>query len=177
MYAFVILDRDGVINEDSPDYIKSVDEWIPVPGSLEAIARLTKAGIDVYVATNQAGVARGKLTLESMHAIHRHMLRTIEDAGGRITDLRFCPHHPDDNCDCRKPRPGMLLALAESNNLDLCKGCYVGDSLKDLEAGESAGCTAVLVLTGKGESTLAQRPDHEAVYTDLQMFVDYILRD
>ena len=167
---FVILDRDGVINEDSPDYIKSPDEWIPIPGSIDAIRRLTKQGYDIYVATNQAGVARGRLTLEALLDIHRKMLDAVETAGGRIRDIRFCPHHPDDGCPCRKPRPGMLEDLAETHRLDLASGYYVGDSLTDLSAAEAAGCTGVLVLTGKGHETRRLRPRHEPVHADLAAF-------
>ncbi len=167
MNGFVILDRDGVINEDSPDYIKSADEWHPVPGSLEAIALLTRNGIQVFVATNQAGIARGKLTQINLDAIHEKMFREVESKGGRIVDLRFCPHHPDDNCRCRKPKPGLIKDLADAHDLDLSSGDYVGDSLKDLRAAEAAGCRGVLVLTGNGKETQQVRPHHEPVYENL----------
>ena len=139
MPAFVILDRDGVINEDSPNYIKSVDEWIPVPGSLQAIAKLTEAGYKVFIATNQAGIGRGKLTLVTLKKIHERMSIEIERFGGKIEDIQFCPHHPDDKCDCRKPKPGMLTNLAKTHDLDLTQGYFVGDSMKDLLAAEAAG--------------------------------------
>lgn len=171
MGSFVILDRDGVINADSADYIKSPEEWQPLPGSLEAISRLKQLGIPVYVATNQAGVARGKFTLETLQQIHHKMYAAVEAAGGLISDLRYCPHHPDDHCACRKPKPGLLLDLASSHNLEMKEGYYVGDSLKDLRAGESAGCTPVLVLTGNGETTRQLRPHHKPVYPDLLAFV------
>lgn len=174
MTVFVILDRDGVINEDSPDYIKTPAEWLPVPGSMEAIALLTRHNIDVFVATNQAGIARGRLTAESLASIHRKMTEAVTAAGGKIRDIRFCPHHPSDSCECRKPRPGMLLSLAETYQLDLAAGYYVGDSLKDLRAAESAGCPGVLVLTGNGVETYRLRPDHEPTFDNLLAFARHI---
>lgn len=167
MSGFVILDRDGVINEDSPDYIKSPEEWRPIDGSMEAIALLTSHQIQVFVATNQAGIARGKLTEESLLAIHQKMMREVESSGGVIVDLRYCPHHPSANCVCRKPKPGMLMDLAESYALTLSEGDYVGDSLKDLRAAEAAKCRGVLVLTGNGEETHHLRPNHEPVFENL----------
>lgn len=167
MSGFVILDRDGVINEDSPDYIKSPEEWHAVPGSLEAIALLSENNIRVFVATNQAGIARGKLTQASLDAIHEKMFREVEAAGGRIVDLRYCPHHPNDNCRCRKPRPGLLEDLAGAHDLDLAEGDYVGDSLKDLRAAEAAKCRGVLVLTGNGAETHQLRPHHEPTFENL----------
>lgn len=170
MGRFVILDRDGVINKDSVDYIKTADEWEPIDGSLEAIALLTVNKIDVYIATNQAGIARGKLTLDALDNIHKKMLAEVESAGGRIVDIKFCPHHPDERCQCRKPKPGLLEALSTIHQLDLTKGCYVGDSLKDLLAAEAASCVGVLVLTGNGIDTLEQRPTQEHVFQNLLAF-------
>lgn len=170
MTTSIILDRDGVINQDSPHYIKSADEWLPIPGSLEAIALLTNAGYHVYVATNQAGIARGKLSLQSLQHIHEKMYATVEKAGGKISDLRFCPHHPDDDCECRKPKPGLLLQLANAHQLTLAQSYFVGDSLKDLLAAEAAGCTGVLVLTGNGKETHQKQPTHEPVFADLLAF-------
>lgn len=175
MAAFVILDRDGVINEDSPAYIKSPEAWRPVPGSLEAIALLTQKGFDIYVATNQSGIARGLLPPELLTAIHDRMLRAVKDAGGHITDIRFCPHHPRDKCRCRKPKPGMLLDLAASHGLNLAGSPFVGDSLRDLECAEAAGCLPVLVRTGNGEQTLSQRPGHQPVYDDLLAFAQALV--
>ncbi len=177
MTPFVILDRDGVINHDSPDYIKSPDEWIPIPGSLEAIALLTEKGFDVYVASNQAGIARGKLTLESLTEIHLKMHAEVEALGGRIKDIKFCPHHPDEDCDCRKPKPGLLVQLAEAHGLTLSGNPYVGDSLKDLRAAEAAGCQAVLVMTGNGEETLHLRPRHEPTFNDLLGFAEHLVSE
>ena len=170
MASFVILDRDGVINQDSSDYIKSADEWVPISGSLEAIALLTSNNIDVYIATNQAGVARGKLALDDLESIHKKLVHEVKTAGGRIVDIKFCPHHPDENCWCRKPNPGMLEDLATTHQLNLKEGCYVGDSLKDLRAAASVGCNGVLVLTGNGIETQKLRPNHEYVFSDLLAF-------
>ena len=175
MAPFVILDRDGVINADSPDYIKSASEWLPLPGSVEAIARLTAAGYQVFVATNQAGIARGKLSLSALESIHQRMLNEVSAAGGSIVDIQYCPHHPDDQCQCRKPQPGMLLTLAARHDLDLREGYFVGDSAKDLEAAAAADCQGVLVLTGNGKETLRSFPDHQATFTDLAEFVDHLL--
>ena len=175
MSAFVILDRDGVINQDSPEYIKSVEAWLPISGSLESIAALNQAGIKVFVATNQAGVARGKLTLTSLHEIHQHMLKAVKFGGGLISDIRYCPHHPDELCECRKPKPGLLLQLSVKHHLDLSEGYYVGDSEKDLDAASAAGCTGVLVLTGNGRATHKSRPDHSLVFDDLMDFTRYLI--
>lgn len=176
MKSFVILDRDGVINEDSPDYIKTPDEWIPIAGSLDAIATMTSAGVDVFVATNQAGIARGKLTADSLSAIHQKMQDAVVKAGGELKGICHCPHHPNDNCDCRKPKPGMLRNLAETHGLELSAGYYVGDSLKDLRAAEAAGCTGVLVLTGNGRETLRLRPNHQPVHDSLLQFAQWLIR-
>ena len=170
MGTFVILDRDGVINEDSVDYIKSADEWVALPGSLEAIALLTSNNIEVYVATNQAGIARGKMTLDALNSIHEKLLREVEKTGGRIVDIKYCPHHPDEKCWCRKPNPGLLEDIAATYELSLKEGCYVGDSLTDLEAAESAGCSGILVLTGNGIETRKLRPLHSPIFRDLLAF-------
>ena len=170
MLSFVILDRDGVINQDSVDYIKSADEWVALPGSMEAIALLTSNNIEVYIATNQAGVARGKLTLDALDKIHKKLLHEVEKRGGRIVDIKYCPHHPNEQCWCRKPNPGLLEEIAATYELRLKEGCYVGDSLKDLEAAEAAGCSGILVLTGNGIETQKLRPLHLAVFSDLLAF-------
>ena len=167
MKKFVILDRDGVINEDAPDHIKSPEEWVPVPGSLEAIALLSARGFDIYVATNQSGIARGFLSLDDLSAIHEKLIAAVQKAGGAIRDIRFCPHHPDDDCICRKPRPGLLLDLARDHGLDLKQGDFVGDSPRDLEAAKAAPCRGVLVLTGNGRETRRNWPHHEPVHADL----------
>jgi D-glycero-D-manno-heptose 1,7-bisphosphate phosphatase len=173
----VILDRDGVINEDSDDYIKSPEEWQPIPGSLAAIARLHRAGWRVIVATNQSGVARGLFSIDTLMRIHEKMYRAVSDAGGLIDAVFFCPHHPDDNCLCRKPRPGLLFDIASRLRIDLSGVPLVGDSLRDLEAARAAGATPLLVRTGKGTSTL----DHPGldpavpVFRDLAAAVDALL--
>lgn len=173
--SFVILDRDGVINHDSPDYIKSPDEWIPIDGSLEAITLLSQAGVDVYVATNQAGIARGKLDLEALAAIHGKMNAAVRSLGGVIKDISYCPHHPDDGCGCRKPEPGMLLQLAREHGLDLPGQPFVGDSFKDLLAAEAAGCLPVLVKTGKGADTAHRKATPDHIYDDLMSYVEDLM--
>ncbi len=171
----VILDRDGVINFDSPDYIKSADEWEPIPGSLDAITRLTQAGIAVYIATNQAGVARGIFEMNSLEAIHEKLIEAVTSSGGVISGIEFCTHHPDDRCDCRKPAPGMLHRIAERSGIALAGQYFVGDSVKDVEAAEAAGCQPVLVLTVIGRATREERPDVAQVFDDLSAFADALL--
>lgn len=173
----VILDRDGVINEDSDEYIKSVDEWIPVPGSLEAIARLNRAGWRVAVATNQSGVARGLFDIDTLTRIHDKMHRLVEQAGGAIEAVFFCAHGPDDGCNCRKPRPGLLQEIAARLRVDLQDVPVVGDSLRDIEAARAVGAQPILVRTGKGMRTLAKLgPDAGiAVYADLKEVADALI--
>ena len=155
----VILDRDGVINEDSDAFIKSPEEWIPIPGSIEAIAALTQANIPVFVATNQSGIARGYFNLEALNAIHEKMNALIEQAGGHIQKIVFCPHGPDDGCDCRKPKPGLILECLAEAIVAASETLVIGDSLRDLEAGKTADCQTCLVLTGKGSKTLIKNPE------------------
>lgn len=150
----IILDRDGVINEDSDAYIKSPDEWHPIPGSLEAIARLVKAGYRIAVATNQSGVARGLFDMATLASIHEKMHQAVAAAGGRIDAVFFCPHAADAQCHCRKPQPGMLEEILRRFEADARQVTVVGDSLRDLEAAASIGCRPVLVLTGKGRTTM-----------------------
>jgi D-glycero-D-manno-heptose 1,7-bisphosphate phosphatase len=145
MIKLVILDRDGVINRDSPHYIKSPQEWHPIPGSLEAIARLNKASIKTAVATNQSGVARGYYTLETLVEIHQSMLESLKKAGGHLDALFFCPHHPDKQCECRKPKPGMLLDIARYLNIDLKDAVMIGDAKRDMEAAISAGTKGIFI--------------------------------
>jgi D-glycero-D-manno-heptose 1,7-bisphosphate phosphatase len=149
----VVLDRDGTINVDSDQYIKSPAEWKPIKGSLEAIARLTQAGWHVVVATNQSGIGRGLFDMATLNAIHDSMHRTVHQAGGRIDAVFFCPHADASNCECRKPKPGMLLEIAKRMNVELDGVPMVGDSLRDLQAAAAAGAKPVLVLTGKGRKT------------------------
>lgn len=146
----VFLDRDGVINENRADHVKSWSEFQFVPGAPEAIAQLAQAGIKTFVVTNQAIVNRGVVSSEALDAINREMVRQIEQSGGRIEDVVYCPHRPEEHCRCRKPAPGLLLTLAQRHGLDLRDSVIIGDALNDVEAGLAAGCTAILVLTGRG---------------------------
>lgn len=149
----VILDRDGVINYDSPSYIKSPDEWKPIPGSLEAIARLNHSGYRVVVATNQSGIGRGLFEIATLNAIHDKMHRALARVGGRIDAVFYCPHAQDANCECRKPKPGLLREIAHRFNVDLKDVPSIGDSMRDLQASAAVGARPILVLTGKGEAT------------------------
>lgn len=176
----IILDRDGVINQDSDNFIKSPDEWIPIDGSLEAIARLNQAGYRVVVATNQSGVARGLFTMQTLNAIHQKMHRMAGLVGADIDTVFFCPHAADDHCECRKPKPGMFLEIAKRLGVDLHKGVVtVGDSLRDLQAGSTAGCIPYLVLTGKGNKTLDKGglPPGTKVFPNLAAVVDSLLQE
>jgi len=150
----VILDRDGVINLDSEHYIKSPEEWKPIAGSLEAIARFTQAGFRVVVATNQSGVGRGLFNMATLNATHDKMHKAVNQLGGRIDAVFFCPHAQDAGCACRKPQPGMLLEIAGRFNVALAGVPAIGDSLRDLQAASAAGARPILVLTGKGQQTL-----------------------
>ncbi len=169
----VILDRDGVINHDSDQYIKSPDEWRPIEGSLEAIARLNQWGWRVVVASNQSGIGRGLFGMDMLNAINDKMVRRLAEVGGRLDAIFFCPHAADSTCDCRKPRPGMLLQIAERFNVDLNGVPMVGDSLRDLQAGMAVGCTPYLVLTGKGQKTCEDPalPPDTRIYPDLATVV------
>jgi D-glycero-D-manno-heptose 1,7-bisphosphate phosphatase len=149
----VILDRDGVINEDSDAYIKSVAEWIPIPGSIEAIAQLSKAGWTVAVATNQSGIARGYYDLTTLDAMHARLRALVAEQGGEVGLIVYCPHGPDQGCDCRKPKPGMLRTIASHYAVDLHGIWFVGDSKGDLEAAVAVDSQPVLVMTGKGQKT------------------------
>ncbi|MEZ5659685.1 MAG: D-glycero-beta-D-manno-heptose 1,7-bisphosphate 7-phosphatase [Burkholderiaceae bacterium] len=150
----LILDRDGVINHDSDAYIKSPDEWRPIEGSPEAIARFTNAGWRVMVATNQSGIGRGLFDLETLASIHAKMHATVQAAGGQIDAVFFCPHPDSAQCECRKPRPGMILEILSRTGAAPTDVIMVGDSLRDMEAGQAAGVRTVLVLTGNGQRTL-----------------------
>ncbi len=154
----ILLDRDGVINEDSPEFIKSPEEWCPIPDSLEAIARLTASGFRVVVISNQSGLARGLLDLETLKAIHGKMLKAVAQADGRIEAIYYCPHGPDDECQCRKPKPGLLLQFAADFKADLHRTLLIGDSWRDVAAAQTVGAHAILVKTGKGQMTLRQHP-------------------
>jgi D-glycero-D-manno-heptose 1,7-bisphosphate phosphatase len=173
----VILDRDGVINEDSDDYIRCVADWRPLPGSLEAIAALHRAGFTIAIASNQSGVGRGLIAEQELERIHRHMVRAIEAAGGAVAGIYFCPHTPEDGCECRKPRPGLLLRIAADFGVDLAGVWFIGDKRSDLEAARAAGALPVLVRTGYGEATLAQLDDRTImVHSDLASAVGALLK-
>ncbi len=149
----LILDRDGVINEDSDAYIKSVQEWIPIPGSIEAIAQLSKAGWTVAVATNQSGIARGYYDLATLDAMHARLRALVAEQGGEVGLIVYCPHGPDEGCACRKPKPGMLQTIASHYATALQDVWFVGDSKGDLEAAAAVDSQPVLVMTGKGQKT------------------------
>ena len=165
----IILDRDGVINYDSDRFIKSPEEWRPIPGSLEAIARLTQDGYRVIVATNQSGVSRGLLDMATLNAINSRMHKAVSQAGGRIEAIFYCPDNAESNSPCRKPEPGMFLAIAERFNVSLKNVPAVGDSLRDLQAASAVGARPILVLTGKGEKTRAAGglPESTQILPDL----------
>jgi D-glycero-D-manno-heptose 1,7-bisphosphate phosphatase len=168
----VVLDRDGVINVDSDAFIKSPDEWVAIPGSLEAIARLNQAGYRVAIASNQSGIGRGLFDMAALNAMHEKMNRTAAAVGGRIDAVFFCPHTQEDECECRKPKPGMLQQIVERFEIDPAETPMVGDSLRDLEAGAALGFALHLVLTGKGRKTLAagNLPPNTKVHDDLRTF-------
>lgn len=159
----VILDRDGVINEDSDAYVKSPAEWAPIPGSLEAISRLNHAGFRVVVATNQSGIARGLFGMAELDAIHQKLHAALARLGGQLDGIYFCPHGPDDGCACRKPRPGLLREIASRHGVDLAGVPAIGDSLRDLEAAMAVGAMPVLVRTGKGRAAEERLPAHWGV--------------
>jgi D-glycero-D-manno-heptose 1,7-bisphosphate phosphatase len=159
MTRLIILDRDGVINEDSDEYIKSPQEWIPIPKSLEAIALLNKAGFTISVASNQSGLARGYYSTETLQQIDQKMHDSLKAVGGIIDSVFYCPHGPNDNCDCRKPKPGLLNQIAAHYQISLENIPFVGDSLRDLQAANAVGATPILVRTGKGVKTFEKNQD------------------
>jgi D-glycero-D-manno-heptose 1,7-bisphosphate phosphatase len=176
----VILDRDGTINQDRDDYVKSADEWVPLPGALEAIARLNHAGWRVVVASNQSGLGRGLFDVAALNAMHTKMHKLLAAAGGRIDAVFYCPHSPEETCNCRKPLPGLYEQIGERYGMDL-KGVHtVGDSLRDLQAGAALGCAPHLVYTGKGEKLVGQPlpldfPHGTLAHTDLAAFADWLI--
>lgn len=174
---WIVLDRDGVINHDSDEFIKSPAEFVPIPGSLEAIARLNRAGYKVAVATNQSGVARGLYDLATLEAIHARLTTLLAGVGGELAGIFYCPHGPEDGCDCRKPKPGLMHQIAKAFGIDLNGVPVVGDSLRDLVAGRAVGCVPYLVCTGKGKRTIAKGEGLEgvAIFDDLAAMVDTLL--
>jgi D-glycero-D-manno-heptose 1,7-bisphosphate phosphatase len=181
MTKLIILDRDGVINEDSDDFIKSPDEWHPIPGSLEAIARLNQAGYRVVVASNQSGLGRGLFTVETLNRIHEKMHRRVANHGGVIDAIFYCPHKPADNCECRKPAAGLFRDICQRLKCSLYNVPAIGDSLRDIQAARSAGASPILVRTGKGQRTLDQSAHDELesvpVFDNLAAVVDYLLEE
>ncbi|AZS52088.1 D-glycero-beta-D-manno-heptose 1,7-bisphosphate 7-phosphatase [Entomomonas moraniae] len=172
----IILDRDGVINHDSDDYIKSVDEWMPIEGSIEAIARLNKAGWTIAVATNQSGIARGYYDLNMLDAMHDKLRQLVASEGGQIGLIAYCPHGPDDGCDCRKPNTGLLKQIADYYQVSLTGKWFVGDSATDLALAERMACQPVLVKTGKGLRTLSKGVNPNVlIFEDLVAVTDYLL--
>jgi D-glycero-D-manno-heptose 1,7-bisphosphate phosphatase len=173
----VILDRDGVINEDSEDFIKSPEEWHAIPGSPEAIARLTHANYRVVVATNQSGMGRGIFDIGDFNRINEKMHREIANAGGMIEGIFYCPHRPEDKCKCRKPEPGLLIEICRRLHCDLEGVPAIGDSLRDIKAAQMVGARPILVRTGKGRKTESSSKDLADidVYDDLASAVDTLL--
>jgi len=178
-WQLIILDRDGVINFDSDDYIKSVSEWQAIPGSLEAIAKINQHHIPVVVCTNQSGIARKLFTIEELHRMHEKMQRELQTMQGHVDKIYFCAHHPDESCNCRKPKAGMYLQALQDFNADPQQTLVIGDSLRDIKAAQTAGCYAALVKTGKGERTLAKDKDltEIPVYTNLEDAINNLLAE
>ncbi len=176
----IILDRDGVINHDSDAYIKSTEEWIPIDGSLEAIARLNHSGYTVVVASNQSGIARGYFNIETLSAIHKKMDNMLSMLGGRVDAVFYCPHGPDDGCVCRKPKPGMLLDIGQRFNVPLTEVVFIGDSISDIKAASDAHALPMLVRTGKGikaeKIVQAECKKSVPVYDDLASAVTALLQ-
>jgi D-glycero-D-manno-heptose 1,7-bisphosphate phosphatase len=175
----IILDRDGVINYDSEQFIKAPEEWRPVPGSVEAIARLNHAGYRVVIATNQSGIGRGLFDMTMLNTIHEKMHKALHHAGARVDAVFFCPHAADSKCECRKPRPGMLIEIGKRFNAELTGVPCIGDSLRDLQAAEAVGAQPILVLTGKGEKTLREGsfPKNTVIFPDLAFAVSALLAE
>ena len=176
----VILDRDGTINADSDEYVKSADEWQPLPGALDAIAKLNHAGWHVVVASNQSGLGRGLFDVAALNAMHAKMHKLVAAAGGRIDAVFYCPHSPEETCNCRKPQPGLYEQIGERYGMDLQGVHTVGDTLRDLQAGTAVGCVPHLVLTGKGakfrdQPLSADFPADTRTHDDLSAFADWLL--
>lgn len=175
---FIILDRDGVINYDSDYYIKSPEECVPIPGSLEAIARLNKAGYQIFVATNQSGIARGYYDLPMLERIHSKLTDELAKVGGEFQEIFFCPHHPDENCGCRKPQPGLFYQIADKYPVNLQDTYFIGDTKTDVEVAEQVGCKPILILSEKGNKALQAYPELKQIqqFPDLAAAVDFILQ-
>lgn len=176
LQKLIILDRDGVINYDSKDYIKTPEEWIPIPGSIEAISNLSQCGYQVVVATNQSGVSRGYFDIFALNAIHKKMLDAVSEANGWIEAVFFCPHTDNDNCTCRKPKPGLFEEICKRFAIPPEKILAVGDSKRDIEAAVAAGCQPCLVLTGNGKKTQAEciLPENIRIFDNLLAFSEFV---
>lgn len=178
MEKIIFIDRDGVINQDSEKYIKNVDELTFIEGSIEAIVNLSQAGFKVVVCTNQSGLGRGLLTVEDLNEIHERIHQAVNQAGGSIAAIIFCPHTPDDNCECRKPKSGMIINICERFNIeDLTKVTFIGDSIRDLLAINNVSGIPILVLTGNGKKTLEHEslPKSTLVFDDLLLASEYLI--
>ncbi len=177
MYKLAILDRDGVINKPSTAYVKSVEEWRPIPGSIDAIARLTKAGIKVALATNQSAIARGLFDVGELNAMHRKMHQAVEEVGGRIDAIFFCPHHPSANCECRKPKSGMVLDILNRFKISADEAFMVGDNERDVIAAQGAGVKPFIVLTGQrlGNREALKKKLPVEMYENLSTLVEHVL--
>ena len=178
----VILGRDGILNDFRDDHVKAPDEWFPIPGALEAVARLNHAGWHTVVATNQSGIGRGMIDMAAVNAVHAHMYKSLMAVGGRVDAVFFCPHTPEDNCDCRKPKPGLMHDIAKRYGIELTHVPMVADTLRDLQAAAAAGCEPHLVLSGRAaglgpdevQGILDQVPGSR-VHDDLPAFAEHLL--
>ncbi len=174
----IILDRDGVINQDSDDYIKSLEEWVPIPGSLDAMARLYHGGYRIAIASNQSGLGRGLFSIDDLNAIHRKLARELGSQGAQVEAIFFCPHAPDAKCACRKPLPGLLHEIASRLQIDLAGVPCIGDSWRDLESAQAAGASPILVRTGNGQNTCVNHAgelDNIPIFADLSAAADFLL--
>ncbi len=178
----VILGRDGILNDFRDDHVKAPDEWFPIPGALEAVARLNHAGWHTVVATNQSGIGRGMIDMAAVNAVHAHMYKSLMAVGGRVDAVFFCPHTPEDNCDCRKPKPGLMHDIAKRYGIELTHVPMVADTLRDLQAAAAAGCEPHLVLSGRAaglgpdevQGILDQVPGSR-VHDNLAAFAEHLL--
>ncbi len=182
-FKLIVLDRDGTINEDRDDYVKAADEWVPLPGAHEAMARLNHAGWHTVVATNQSGLARGLFDTAALNAVHAKMIQALAKVGGRIDAVFFCPHGPSEGCRCRKPLPGLFQLIGERYGVDLATVPVVGDALRDLQAGAAAGCKPHLVRTGKSAALddkqvgeIQRQVTGTLVHADLAAFAEHMIQ-
>ena len=176
---FIILDRDGVINHESAAYVKTPEEWIPIPGSLEAMASLSKAGFRILIATNQSGVARGYYDHEMLGRIHEKLTRELAVHGGTIEEIFYCPHHPDVGCNCRKPKPGLIHQIQQKYPVVLEETYFIGDSDVDMFVAKETGCRPLLVLTGRGQAMVEKYPEFSTIphFANLKAAVEHVLKN